>query len=147
MGFYNAAARVVGTPNVTSPPICDVKAFAPTGTKLTELTVITAINNAINFLGLGRSSAELLQIAPANFLATETVDLISTTTFGTAWSSAPAIPTNIFRRITPQAQGGTGVIWSFPRGLTIPSLGSIILFYTPLTGQTNPYDVSAEIEE
>jgi hypothetical protein len=47
-----------------------------------------------------------------------------------AWGTAPTIPTNFLRRIGLPATVGVGVIWTWPRGLVIPSSGSIVLWNT-----------------
>lgn len=54
------------------------------------------------------------------------------TTGAVAWATtAPTVPAQFFRRITTPATIGAGVIWTFPRGLSIVANVSIVLWNIP----------------
>jgi hypothetical protein len=45
-----------------------------------------------------------------------------------AWSVAPTVPAQMFRRIGLPATIGAGVIWTFPRGLSLAVSASMLLW-------------------
>jgi len=44
-----------------------------------------------------------------------------------AWGTGPTVPANFFRRISCAATIGVGVVWTFPRGLGLPTSGILSL--------------------
>jgi len=51
-----------------------------------------------------------------------------TTLVATAWTTAPTVPTTFFRRVGLRALVGCPAIFGFPRGLTVPQSGGIVLW-------------------
>jgi hypothetical protein len=45
-----------------------------------------------------------------------------------AWSVAPTVPAQFFRRVSLPATAGAGVIWTFPRGLILAAAGTMLLW-------------------
>lgn len=82
--------------------------------------------------------------SPQALLAEDPADGASLTTIAAAWGTGPTIPTNFFRRISLPATIGTGVIWTFPKGLVIPLNGSIVVWNLSATGVADAYVVVDE---
>ena len=66
------------------------------------------------------------------------------TTCAVAWGTGPTVPVNFLRRISTPATVGAGVIWTFPRGLSLPVSGSIVIWNITATAVA---DVWAVVDE
>ena len=64
-----------------------------------------------------------------------------------AWGTGPTAPTIFNRRFTGSMSGCSGVIFSFPRGFSIPPSGSIVLWGIAGNLQSVFCDVYAVIDE
>ena len=75
-------------------------------------------------VGTGRGGTFLFQNEQSQ------TDYASKTNIATSWSGAPTAPTIALRRFSSSATVGAGIIWTFPRGITIPAGGtqSIVLW-------------------
>jgi len=103
--------------------------------KLLELGVFL-VNPTASVLGLGVPAA--IGVTP-----TSPVDLMPENPKGVitsgnvqasiAWGTPPTVPVNYFRRISLPGTAGTGIIWTFPKGLII-DVGNLILWN--LTGNS-----------
>ena len=58
-----------------------------------------------------------------------------------SWGTSPTIPTKFFRRISLPATIGTGVIWTFPKGLVLPVSNSLVLWNLDTNAALNAYAV------
>lgn len=148
MAAYSGTANLVSYYSL-SLGVClfDVKSYSPSGTKITEISVMnTAPFSAIN-IGLGRSSAELIQIGQTPLVPDDPNDPFTSTSFATAWTAAPSVPVNVLRRIGFANSGLPGFILSFPRGLGIASLGSLVLFNLTANSSIGNAVVSVQVEE
>jgi hypothetical protein len=86
---------------------------------------------AVCTYGLGRPGAiGVTPTSPAAFVAESNVSggANSVTTGAVAWGTAPTAPTNFLRRVSPNNLIGTGMIWTFPRGVDIPLGQSVVLW-------------------
>lgn len=82
-------------------------------------------------IGLGRPAAiGVTPTAPVDFLVEDPSDVLASGVVqsAVAWGTGPTVPTAFFRRISLPATIGTGVIWTFPKGITIPVSSSLILW-------------------
>jgi len=82
-------------------------------------------------IGLGRPQAiGITPTSPVNFLPEDPNDVIASGVIQSslAWGTGPTVPTAYLRRISLPATIGTGVIWTFPKGITIPVSSSLILW-------------------
>ena len=54
------------------------------------------------------------------------------TTAAVAWGVGPLVPANFFRRVSCPATVGAGAILTFPRGLGVPTSGSVVIWIIAL---------------
>jgi hypothetical protein len=54
-----------------------------------------------------------------------------------AWSVAPTVPAQFFRRISLPATIGSGVLWTFPRGLAISAAAATMLIWNLATNSAS----------
>ena len=95
-------------------------------------------------IGLGRPQAiGITPTAPVNFLVEDPNDVIASGVVQSslAWGTGPTIPTAFLRRISLPSTIGTGVIWTFPRGITIPVSSSLILWNIGTNSLLDAYGV------
>jgi len=86
---------------------------------------------APNTFGLGRPAANgVTPTTPVDFLPEDPNDVLATGVLqgALAWGTKPTSPTNFFRRIGLPATIGTGVIWTFPKGLVIAVSSNLVLY-------------------
>jgi hypothetical protein len=122
--------------------VADIKSAATSNLSVREIAV--TVNTAVSpLLSLRRSITEFLQIDPRQFQPEERGDVPSLSTMATVWSNSPSLATAFLRRTTNVLGPGSGVIWSFPRGLWVPPSTSLAIGGNSLTG----YSLSVEIEE
>lgn len=71
--------------------------------------------------GIGTpAAAGATPTSPVTFLAEDTGNTTAAgTTAATAWTTMPTTPANFFRRVSLPGTIGGGIIWTFPRGITI----------------------------
>lgn len=79
-------------------------------------------------VGFGRSSNTPVQVGAIAPLSDSPDDPASVTRIATAWSTAPAAPTQFVRRAQLTNGFGSGVIWTFPRGFAIAAGTSAVVF-------------------
>jgi hypothetical protein len=102
----------------------------PGRVKLVELGIFLAAATATT-IGLGRPQAiGITPTTPADFLPEDPNNVLASgvAQSALAWGTKPTIPTAFLRRIALPAVIGTGVIWTFPEGITIPVSSSLILW-------------------
>lgn len=125
MALYSGTVTAPGA--IGGSAIADLKSGAATKTMLTELSVALGAGVAIVSL-LGRSTTELIQCGAAPLQAYDPNDGATATSLATAWTVAPAIPVQAFRRSSGAAVAGAVCIWSFPRGITVALAQSLVLW-------------------
>jgi hypothetical protein len=102
----------------------------PGRVKLIELGIFLAEATATT-IGLGRPAAiGITPTTPVDFLPVDPNNVLATGIIQSslAWGTKPTIPAAFLRRIALPAVIGTGVIWTFPEGITIPVSYSLILW-------------------
>ena len=109
-----------------------------------ELGVFMAAATA-SVYGLGRPGAiGVTPTSPVAVLPEDSANPGGTVQSALAWGTGPTAPTNFFRRIGLPATIGTGVIWTFPKGLVIPVSSSIVLWNLAANGVVDAYVVVDE---
>jgi hypothetical protein len=98
--------------------------------KILEVSVTCGSAAAGAAFGLGRAGngSSPIQLAPIYLLSEADTSSSLTTSCATAWTVAPTIPAQMFRRNVSNATVGGGVIWTFPRGLRVENGTSMVLW-------------------
>jgi hypothetical protein len=125
MAIYSQAQN---TTVVTSgAPSFDIKAAAANSPKLMEYAINLGAATASTY-GLGRpaNDGSVAQTSGLAMLAENIADPTGQTTTAVAWGTAPTVPTTFLRRIYLPATIGAGVIWTFPRGLTLAATKGVV---------------------
>lgn len=98
--------------------------------------------------GIGRPAAiGITPTSPVTVLSEDIANgavLTGTVTTAVAWGTGPTVPAQFFRRISLPATIGSGIIWTFPRGIAIPVSGEIVLWNLATNGVV---DAVAVVEE
>jgi len=133
MGIYSIANR---TSNVTiANPCIEIYSAATARARIMEIGIFMAAATASVF-GIGRAAAiGITPTTPVTMLAEEVADPAGLVYTALAWATPPTVPANFFRRVSLAAAVGTGIIFTFPRGLSItPATGSIVVWNITATG-------------
>jgi hypothetical protein len=77
--------------------------------------------------GWGRSANTPTQTSPVLVQAEDPGDSAGLTGCAVAWSVAPTVPAQYFRRAYLPATIGAGIIFTFPRGLILPAGGASLV--------------------
>lgn len=96
----------------------DVKAAASNEPAVMEIGVINGAATACTY-GYGRSGNTPTQTSPVLVQAEDVDRPTGLTGCAVAWSVAPTIPTQMFRRTYLPATIGSGMIFTFPRGIIL----------------------------
>jgi hypothetical protein len=122
MAIYSIART--GTVVTSGQAVFDVGAGAGVRGRIMEIGLFLGAATASTY-GLNRPSAIGTRTSPVVLLAEDPADPASECDTAIAWSVQPTFGANDYRLIGLPATIGTGVIWTFPRGLTIAASGSI----------------------
>ena len=143
MPIYSLARR---TTNVTDAnPCLEIITPAAYKAKIMEIGLFLAAATASTF-GLGRPAAiGVTPTSPVIVLPEDPASPVGHVTTALAWATPPTVPANFFRRISLPATVGTGVIWTFPRGLIIPISFSVVIWNLATNGVIDCYVVLDEI--
>lgn len=141
MAIYSLARR---TTNVTtSNAAIELIAGAANRCKVLEIGIFLAAATTSTF-GLGRpGSAGNTPTSPVTVLGEDPNDT-GTAKTALAWGTSPTDPTNFFRRISLPATIGTGVIWTFPRGIILAINATLVVQNIGATGVADVYFVIDE---
>jgi len=142
MAIYSLANR---TTNVTSAnPTLEIRTTSTDRPRIMEIGIFLAAATASTF-GLGRPQAiGGTPTTPVTVIAEDPGDPAGTVQTALAWGTPPTVPLYFFRRISLPATIGTGVIWTFPRGLLIPVSSSLVVWNITATGVADIYVVIDE---
>lgn len=106
----------------------EIRTTAAVSPKVLELSYIQSAGVAQS-IGLGRPQA--LGVTPgtiSTFLRDVSTDPVCVTTMNLSWGTSPTVPLVFLRRWNSAATIGVGIIWTFPRGLSIPVSGSLVVW-------------------
>lgn len=136
----------VRTTQTTTAKTCwEIRTGATPGrAKIYEIGITMAAATASMF-GLGRPQAiGITPTSPVDFLAEDSDDIIASGVVQSAlaWGTDPTIPTAFLRRVSLPATVGTGIIWTFPKGLVIPVSSSITIWNLSTVGVADMYAVA-----
>lgn len=111
--------------------------------KLMELGVFLAAATA-SVYGLG-SPADIgvTPTSPVDFDPEDPNDVLATGVVQSAlaWGTGPTVPAKFDRRVPFPATIGSGVIWTFPKGLVIPVSSALVLWNITANGVVDAYAV------
>lgn len=142
MAIYSLGVR---TSNVTTANACfEARSAATDKPRTLELGITLAAATASTF-GFGRPAAiGITPTSPVTVLAEDPADPAGTVTTALAWATGPTIPVAFLRRVAFPATIGTGIIWTFPRGLAMNISSAIILWNLSAMGVSDVYIVLDE---
>jgi hypothetical protein len=140
MATYSVARRT--TSGTSAAAAMEVRTTSTQPARLLEAHLFLAAATASEY-GLGRPAA--IGITPTSPVTVLAEDVgTGTVTTALAWATPPTVPTQFFRRIALPATIGSGVIWTFPRGITIPVSGGLVWWNLNTNGVC---DAVAVVEE
>lgn len=127
MAIYSGCFN--STVTTTAAAAMDFKAAAANYPKVMELGLNLGAATASTY-ALGRSGNTPVQTSTNVLLAEDAGNSAAgQTTQAVTWSTAPTAPSNYFRRAFLPATIGAGIIFTFPRGLTIaPAAASFMVW-------------------
>jgi hypothetical protein len=105
----------------------DLFAAASIAPRLLEVHVNLGAATASTY-GLGRASNTPVQTTPVLLQAENPADPAFKSGSAVAWGTAPNVPGNFLRRVSLPATIGSGIIWTFPRGLIIAAGADMLLW-------------------
>jgi hypothetical protein len=142
MAIYAIARR---TTNTTSGQSAHTIYTAATDRgALMEAGIFMAIGTA-SVYSLGRPAANgTTPTSPVLLLAEDPANPAATINSALAWTTSPTNPTNDLRRWASPATIGTGVIFTFPRGLMIAISQNFVLQNLATNGVVDSYFVVDE---
>lgn len=143
MPLYSIGRRTTGTTNNNA--AMDVVAGANVAPRLMEWGVVLAAATA-SVYALNRPTANGTRTSPVALLLESEAGTTpaSECDSALAWSAEPTEATDSFRRVGFPATIGTGVIWTFPRGIAMGASGSLILLNLGTNGVVDSYCVVDE---
>lgn len=115
----------------------------PGRAKLLEIGFFLAAATA-SVIGLGRPAAiGITPTSPVDFQVEDPNDVVASGVVQSAlaWATGPTVPTAFLRRIGLPATIGTGIIWTFPKGITIPVSGGLVLWNLSTNSVLDAYAV------
>lgn len=115
----------------------------PGRARLVEIGLFLAAATA-SIYALGRPAAiGITPTAPVDFLPEDPNDVIASGVVQSAlaWGTGPTVPTAFLRRISLPATIGTGVIWTFPKGIVIPVSYGLVLWNVGTNAVVDAYAV------
>lgn len=126
MAIYSLAQK---TTNFTATQACWELRTAANRCRVLEIG-ITSFTATVQDVGLGIPQAR--GITPVNvlFQAEDFAEIASVSNASLSWATSPTVPLQFFRRWSAPATIGAGIVWTFPRGLTVPINASLVLWNT-----------------
>lgn len=125
MAIYSLALNTTVT--TTGAAAWDLKAAATNRPAVMEVAVQLGAATASTY-GLGRAGNTPTQTSPVLVQAEDPGDPAGVSGCAVAWSVAPTIPAQFHRRVSLPATIGSGIIWTFPRGLVLALSASLLLW-------------------
>ena len=125
MAIYSLGLNTTVT--TTGAAAMDLKSTAANSPKIMEvgLNLITATASTY---AIGRSGNVPTQTSPVLVQAENPADPAGQSGCAVAWSVAPSVPAQFFRRAGLPATAGAGFIFTFPRGLTLAISAAMLLW-------------------
>jgi hypothetical protein len=121
MAIYSLSMN--GTVAGSGVPSWEAKPSAANEPAIMEIGVINGAATACTY-GFGRGGAVSTQTGGVLVLAEDEGRPTGLTSCAIAWSVAPTVPANYFRRMFLPATIGAGCIFTFPRGIVLAQGGA-----------------------
>jgi hypothetical protein len=132
MAIYSLGVRT--TSGTSAAAAWEIYTAATDRAYILEFQIFMAAATASTY-GLGRPAAiGQSPTSPVTLLQEDPGNPAGTVKSALAWGTGPTAPTAFHRRIGLPATIGTGVIWTFPRGLVIPISSSMVLWNIATNG-------------
>jgi len=125
MSLYSLSLNTTVT--TTGAAAMDAKAASTNRPAIMEVSINLGAATASTY-GLGRAGNTPTQTSPVLVQAEDPGDPAGVTGMAVAWSVAPTIPSQFFRRIALPNTIGSGIIWTFPRGLILAASASMLIW-------------------
>lgn len=125
MAIYSLSLNTTVT--TTGAAAMDLRASSANSPRIMEIGINLLTATASTY-GLGRSGNTPTQTSPVLVQAENPGDPAGVSGCAVAWSVAPTVPTQFFRRVSLPATAGSGVIWTFPRGLVLAASGTMLIW-------------------
>ncbi len=126
MGLYSSAVQVsIGS--TLAGPACDLESSAIEYPAIVEIDFsVTPAAGTAGLIGIGRASNTPVALFRQPFIAEEPNDPDCTSCVATAWSTAPTVPANYFRRIAFVGNVAEYVLFTFKRGVRLAPSSSLV---------------------
>ena len=142
MSIYSLSNRTTGVTSATAG--LEIRTASTDRPRVMEIGIFLAAATASTY-GIGRPAAiGVTPTAPVTVLAEDPGDATGTVQTALAWGTGPTVPANFFRRIALPATIGTGVIFTFPRGLLIAVSSALVLWNIATNGVVDAHVVVDE---
>lgn len=125
MAIYSLSLNTTVT--TTGAAAMDLRASSANSPRIMEVGLNLGAATASTY-GLGRSGNTPTQTSPVLVQAENPGDPAGVSGCAVAWSVAPTVPSQMFRRVGLPATVGAGVIWTFPRGLVLAASGTMLIW-------------------
>lgn len=97
-------------------------------------------------VGIGRTANTPTLTGGVAFLAEDEGRPAGVTQAAVAFGTAPTVPTQFFRRFSLAALVGAAVVYTFPRGITLPAAGQALCFWN-ITANSAVVDTHCVVDE
>jgi hypothetical protein len=143
MAIYSLANRTSNT--TTANATLEIIGAAALGYRLLELGLTINAATASAF-GYGTPAAiGITPTTPVTVLAEDAGNTaVGNTTTALAWGTGPTVPANFYRRVSLPATIGAGIIWTFPRGISVLKAKTTILWNLSTTSAADVWVVVDE---
>lgn len=139
MAIYSLGVRTTGVTNATA--AWEIRSASTDRLYILEIGIFLAAATASTY-GLGRPAAiGVTPTSPVTLLAEDSAAPTGTGQSALAWTTGPTVPANFLRRAQFPATIGSGIIWTFPRGLIVPVSSSVVLWNLATNGVVDAYCV------
>ena len=133
MAIYSIGLN--STVTTTAASAMDILASSTNSPRIMQIDVSLGAATSSTY-GIGRAGNTPVQTGGVALLQENPNDPTANTKAAVAWGTAPTVPANFFRRITLPATTGSGVIWTFPRGLLLAA-SAAMEFWNLATNSAN----------
>lgn len=142
MSAYSLGVRT--SSGTTGAAAWEIRSASTDRLRIMEIGIFLAAATASTY-GLGRPAAiGITPTSPVTLLAEDFADPPATGTSALAWGTGPTVPAAFLRRVSLPATVGSGIIWTFPKGLVIPVSSSLVLWNLATNGVVDAYAVIDE---
>lgn len=117
-----ASLSLASTVTTNAAASWDCQAAATCEPSIMEVGVMNGAATACTY-GYGRSANTPAQTSPVLLQQEDEGRPAALTGCAVAWGTAPTIPAQFFRRTLLPATIGSGMIWTFPRGIVLAAAG------------------------